>query len=944
MRARLMKSFGISSNMVLFSSLIIYCLSLKLVSSTINLTTTQFLNDSETIISNNARFKMGFFSPNNSTNRYLGIWYNIHDYDTNQVIWVANRNNPVNDSLGLLRLSEENNLQVLNGQHMIIWSTNVSHQANTTVVVQLRNTGNLVLLSTVSGKIVWQSFQYLTDSFLPDMSKIYWRSGPWNGNEFIGVPYLSADDLNISYNDNEAKLNVSYSSAYETILQYFKLNHEGNLVLKKWEKGSWTYLWQSQKSECDEFGKCGNFGQCNPKGSPICECLHGFEPKNEGEWKEGNWSNGCIRRRQLLCGVNGVEEDRFLRVKHMKTPVNFSVYKGIDEDDCRVKCLEKCQCVGYAVVDGGKLENGQEIAVKRLSRASGQGLQEFMNEVRVISELQHKNLVRLLGCCAERDEKLLIYELMPNNNSSHQKQLDWKKRFNIINGICRGLLYLHRDSRLKIIHRDLKASNILLDNELNPKISDFGMARIFAATQDQDMIYSGYMSPEYAMEGRFSEKSDVFSLGVLLLEIVSGRKNSSFLNYESLGLISYAWRLWNENDTLKLIDPSIFEPCFKTEIMKCIQLGLLCMQEFPEERPSVSALVSMLDNVNDISKLPIPTQPSFVQRKTFSFNKVLDDLQNHQENGSSNHASLTGFGAFTLLPIFCLCLKFISVSTNITTTQFLNDSKTIVSRNGRFKLGFFSPTNSTNRYVGIWYNITDYDTKEVVWVANRNNPLNDSLGLLKIAKDGNLQLLNDQEMIIWSSNNASNQANNNNASIARLLDNGNLVLLNGWKIVWQSFEHLSNAMLPSTTISINLSRSHGFDPNFPTIIQSWKSRSDPSNGRFKLRLIPRRIGIEFVVRKDDMIYWRSGPWNGSKFLGVPYASQDAFRILYNENRFEITYSVLSTSEVLPEYFMLNYDGNVVQRNWNDGNRSFITTWRSIVSECDVFGKCGPFGR
>ncbi|TYH86360.1 hypothetical protein ES332_D01G037100v1, partial [Gossypium tomentosum] len=206
---------------------------------------------------------------------------------------------------------------------------------------------------------------------------------------------------------------------------------------------------------------------------------------------------------------------------------------------------------GFGPVYKGTLDDGKEIAVKRFSKASGQGLEEFMNEVAVISKLQHRNLVKLFGCCVEAEEKMLVYEFMPNKSLDaflfdpiKQKLLDWRKRFNIIEGISRGLLYLHRDSRLKIIHRDLKASNVLLDQELNPKISDFGIARIFGGDENQAKTKRvvgtyGYMSHEYAMHGRFSEKSNMFSYEVLLLEIVSGRRNTSFYNKDDLSLLGY---------------------------------------------------------------------------------------------------------------------------------------------------------------------------------------------------------------------------------------------------------------------------------------------------------------------------------------------------------------------------------------------------------------------
>ncbi|KAM3354804.1 hypothetical protein ACQJBY_025511 [Aegilops geniculata] len=277
---------------------------------------------------------------------------------------------------------------------------------------------------------------------------------------------------------------------------------------------------------------------------------------------------------------------------------------------------------GFGPVYKGRLPDEMEIAVKRLASHSGQGFTEFKNEVELIAKLQHNNLVKLLGCCIQGEEKVLVYEYLPNKSvdffifdENKTTLVDWEKRRMIIEGIAQGLLYLHKHSRLRIIHRDLKASNILLDQEMNPKISDFGLAKIFSSNDTQGSTKRvvgtyGYMSPEYASEGIYSIKSDVFSFGVLLLEILSGKRNSGFHQYgDFLNLLGYSWQLWEGGQWLELLEVSIVKEIHTTEARRYINIALMCVQESADDRPTMSDVVAMLNSESVI--LPEPNHPAY---------------------------------------------------------------------------------------------------------------------------------------------------------------------------------------------------------------------------------------------------------------------------------------------------------------------------------------------
>ncbi|XP_029122483.2 receptor-like serine/threonine-protein kinase SD1-8 [Elaeis guineensis] len=761
--------------------------------------------DGQTLISSGGTFELGFISPSDSNNRYLGIHYTGTPDKT--VVWVANRISPLNGSTGVLNLTGDGNLVLLNSTGYIIWSTGTTNAINP--VAQLLNTGNLILIERTTKKLLWQSFDHPGNTLLPGM-KLGWdittnldrhltswksssdpspgdysykmhvnavpelvlwrgslqiyRTGPWNGGGFNGIPETKTTNMfmfNLTYNESEAT--YTFQVLDNSTLCRVLLNETGVVqrLVKSQPNLTWDPYWWFPKDPCDEYANCGANGVCNTTYSLFCDCLWGFSPKSPQNWKMRINSDGCVRRTALNCSSDG-----FFPLQQVKLPdtSNATVHSNKNLEDCEEWCLKNCTCSAYAIIEGsgcvtwtgdlvdirlfteggenlyvrlssselgqirdnhgkkrpvivtiisslvglllfvcfiqllrkknrkakkqaqtisshykesrgnelelplfdihtirtatnnfsddnklgeggfgavykGQLEDGEKIAVKRLSKDSVQGIHEFTNEVLLIAKLQHRNLVRLFGCCIEGEERLLVYEYLQNTSLDYfifdrkrRAFLNWQKRLNIILGIARGLLYLHQDSRLKIIHRDLKASNILLDEDLNPKISDFGTARIFKVDQIEENTKRvvgtyGYMSPEYAMDGIFSVKSDVFSFGVLVLEILSGKKNRMIKQAEAhVNLLGHAWRLWTKGRCLEILDEAVGCTYPESKVSQCIQVALLCVQEGSEDRPTMAEVVLMLGT--ESAQLPQPQRPGFytatplMERDWSSSNKI----------------------------------------------------------------------------------------------------------------------------------------------------------------------------------------------------------------------------------------------------------------------------------------------------------------------------------
>nr|CAB3454603.1 unnamed protein product [Digitaria exilis] len=659
------------------------------------------LSGSATLVSSpDGVFEVGFFPPDTKqpSRLYLGIWY--RGITPKTVVWVANRAAPATSAAPSLALTDAGELQVLDGTAAngtaappLLWSSNTSRAApgaGYSAVIQ--DSGSLQV-SSADGAALWDSFWHPTDTILSGMqisvqspgppgrstnermlftswasetdpapgryalgldpsgsgqayiwrdgNEIYWRSGQWTGVNFIGIPWRPLYLSGYTYsNDRDLGPHYTYT-ATNTSLQRFVVVPNGTDICYMLKKSTqeWETVWFQPSNVCEYYAPCGPNAKCTvgQDGKAQCTCLkdavhRSWRSRHSSTWSQQN--SAMLDISQSIRFDDDMEDGKSHELKvytldRIKAATsNFSDSNKLGEG-------------GFGPVYMGILPGGEEVAVKRLCRNSGQGLEEFKNEVILIAKLQHRNLVRLLGCCLQREEKILVYEYMPNKsldaflfNPEKQRLLDWSKRFAIIEGIARGLLYLHRDSRLRVVHRDLKASNILLDADMNPKISDFGMARMFGGDQNQintNRVVGtfGYMSPEYAMEGIFSVKSDVYSFGVLVLEIITGKRAVSFhYHQDSLNIAGYAWRQWNEDKAVELIDPLIRTTCSVRQVLRCVHIALLCVQDHADERPDIPTVIIMLSN--DSSSLPNPRPPTLMLRgREIESTKSSDNDQSH---------------------------------------------------------------------------------------------------------------------------------------------------------------------------------------------------------------------------------------------------------------------------------------------------------------------------
>ncbi|OWM91352.1 hypothetical protein CDL15_Pgr000296 [Punica granatum] len=640
------------------------------------------MSEDETLISPGGKFQLGFFSTDNSSKRYLGIWF--YDIRIRTIIWVANRNKPLESSPGLLKI-EHGNLVIQNHSGQAIWASNTQNLSSSSTTAKLLDSGNLVLKYGNSESYLWQSFNHPTDTMLTGM-KVGWDfkagmekqlmswksaldpslgqfsfkldpSGFPQGKMFEGnitryrsFPHFGSVHTSFSsvfilkLVNGPGGVYFSYDLRDKNTLQRYLLNYTGKLQHYIWtiQTLDWMLLYELPRGpegfklvkgvklpdlllfeintsmtpkECENFclRNCtctayASTSESTDKDKTGCGFWFGdlldireandnyrtneifirvIASELEGDSKRTKWvvavavvlsvssAMFCLwaswtRRKgqDESVDVHAGEEENFElpmfdAVMISQATNNFSYSNKIGEG-------------GFGPVYKGELPNGQEIAVKRLSETSKQGLNEFKNEVMLIAKLQHRNLVKLLGCCIEGQERMLVYEYMPNGS------LD----------------------------------SFIFNHKMNPKISDFGMARTFREDQLLEKTKRivgtfGYISPEYAADGIFSIKSDVFSFGVL------------------------AWKLWVEGKAYELIDGRMEDSFPLSEVMRCIQVGLLCVQKCPEDRPTMSSVLLMLDS--ETATLLQPKEPGFYLERIPDGTKIISNRREY----SANEISIT---------------------------------------------------------------------------------------------------------------------------------------------------------------------------------------------------------------------------------------------------------------------------------------------------------------
>ncbi|GFP89946.1 g-type lectin s-receptor-like serine/threonine-protein kinase at4g27290 [Phtheirospermum japonicum] len=644
--------FSILCTLVLCTSLVQFSVGVD------TLLANQTLVIGQTLISQSQIFELGFFSPGKSKNWFLGIWYKS---TPGVCVWVANRNNPITHSEAVFLAISNYGALLISTPGSIIWSANSSGVASNPTL-QLLDTGNLVLLEDSSeSDYIWQSFDHPTDTWLRGMKMVdaidagsekyltswrnsddpspgdyvfrienqglpemviykgttkTFRTGKWNGLYFSGILPFPNHIFKPKLVFREERL-ISISEVYDnSIISRITLETSGTCVryAMNARRDSWNHVYASPVDLCDQYDQCGPNGICRIDKPVRCECLKGFAPSLRKEWDAQDWSGGCTRIRPLNCHSG---DYGFLEIRRVKYPdmLEFWLNTSMSLGECRDECLRNCNCTAFA---NPYINNG------------GRGCLIWFGELIDIREhppaLNKQNIYIRLPA-SELGVSVLVD---PSADlEKEEKNKKWPRKLIVISAGSGILVSALVNGSILLLRRQKWPAPDRNNEDLELPL--FKFVTIVAATNNFSeenivgeggfgLVYKvthGYMAPEYAIDGKFSAKSDIFSLGVVLLEIVSGKRNRAFDHSgHYYSLLGHAWLLWKENRVMELMDESLNDTFIESEVKRCIQVGLLCVQKFAEDRPVMSSVIFMLGTEGAI--LPEPKEPGFFTERSCS--------------------------------------------------------------------------------------------------------------------------------------------------------------------------------------------------------------------------------------------------------------------------------------------------------------------------------------
>ncbi|KAG4955848.1 hypothetical protein JHK85_042228 [Glycine max] len=606
----------------------------------------------ETLVSEELNFAMGFFSSDNSSSRYVGIWYD--NIPGPEVIWVANRDKPINGTGGAITISNDGNLVVLDGAMNHVWSSNVSNinSNNKNSSASLHDDGNLVL--TCEKKVVWQSFENPTDTYMPGMKvpvgglstshvftswksatdpskgnytmgvdpeglpqivvwegeKRRWRSGYWDGRMFQGLSIAASYLYGFTLNgDGKGGRYFIYNPLNGTDKVRFQIGWDGYEREFRWneDEKSWSEIQKGPFHECDVYNKCGSFAACDlltlsPSSDlvPVCTCIRGFEPKHRDQWEKGNWSGGCTRMTPLKAQrINvtssgtqvSVGEDGFLDRRSMKLP-DFA--RVVGTNDCERECLSNGSCTAYANVGlGCMVWHGDLVDIQHLESGG--------NTLHI--RLAHSDLGKMMT--SFYDGQVLITYIVTCVSSNYTDDVK-KNRIVIISTIGAGLICL--GIFVWLVWRFKGKLKVL------PTVSSVSCCKssdalpVFDANKSREMSAEFSGSADLSLEGNqlSGPEFPVFNFSCISIA-TNNFSEENKLGQGGFGPVYKAWHLWNEHKAMELLDPCIRDSSPRNKALRCIHIGMLCVQDSAAHRPNMSAVVLWLES--EATTLPIPTQP-----------------------------------------------------------------------------------------------------------------------------------------------------------------------------------------------------------------------------------------------------------------------------------------------------------------------------------------------